>query len=62
MKYRIISPRIGTPGALWEPEVFVNVHALLESGFIERASEEPTDETPDAPKPKKAKVATSEKE
>lgn len=53
MKYRIVSPRIGTPGALWEPEVFVNVHALLDGGFIERV----TDETPDEPKPKKAKVA-----
>ena len=58
MKYRIISPRIGTPGALWEPEVFVNVHALLDGGFIERV----TDETPDAPKLKKAKVAKSEKD
>ena len=53
MNYRIVSPRVGTPGALWEPEVFVNVHALLEGGFIERV----TDETPDVPKPKKAKVA-----
>ncbi len=53
MKYRIVSPRIGTPGQLWEPEVFVNVHALLDGGFIERV----TDETPDEPKPKKAKVA-----
>lgn len=53
MKYRIVSPRIGTPGGLWEPEVFVNVHALLDGGFIERV----TDETPDEPKPKKAKVA-----
>lgn len=53
MKYRIVSPRIGTPGNLWEPEVFVNVHALLDGGFIERV----TDETPDAPKPKRTKVS-----
>ena len=53
MKYRIVSPRIGTPGALWEPEVFVNVHALLEGGLIERA----TDETTDTPKPKRTKVS-----
>lgn len=53
MKYRITSPRIGTVGALWEPEVFVNVHALLEGGFIERVS----DETPDTDKPKRTKVS-----
>jgi len=63
MKYRIISPRVGTPGELWEPPVQINVGILLANGFIEAIDDnKPTDETPDAPKPKKAKVATSEKE
>ena len=51
MAYRIISPRIGTPGELWEPEVWVNVHALVKGGFIESTDTKPT---PD--KPAKAKV------
>ena len=63
MKYRIISPRVGTPGEIWEPPVQINVGILLANGFIEPIDKEPTtDETPDAPKPKKAKVANSEKE
>jgi len=57
MAYRIISPRIGTPGDLWEPEVWVNVHALVKGGFIESISDAETfDETVDTPKPPKAKV------
>lgn len=52
-QYRIISPRLGTPGDLWEPEIWVNIHALLDNGFIERVS----DETSDTPKPKRTKVS-----
>jgi DNA-binding Lrp family transcriptional regulator len=52
MAYRIISPRLGTPGDLWEPEVWVNVHALVEGGFIESVG---SNSSPD--KPAKAKVS-----
>ena len=34
MTYRIVSPRIGTPGDKFEPEAGVNVEALLIHGFI----------------------------
>ena len=59
MKYRIISPRVGTPGDLWEPPVQINVGILLKHGFIEAVDNA---ETAHEPKPKKAKVAKSEKE
>ena len=59
MKYRIISPRIGTPGALWEPPVQINVGILLAHGFIEAVD---NNQTPNTPKPKKAKVVKSEKD
>ena len=36
-EYIVVSPRVGTPGEPWEPEIYVNVHALLEGGFIRRA-------------------------
>lgn len=63
MKYRILSPRVGTVGELWEPPVQINVGVLLANGFIEAVDDaKPTDETADTPKPKKAKVANSEKE
>jgi hypothetical protein len=32
--YRIVSPRIGTPGDKYEPEAGVNLEALLLHGFI----------------------------
>ena len=54
MKYRIISPRIGTPGELWEPPVQINVGVLLKHGFIEAVDNA---ETADAPKPKRTKVS-----
>jgi hypothetical protein len=34
MKYTILSPRIGTPGDIYEPVEGVNVDALLSGGFI----------------------------
>jgi len=34
MKYEIISPRVGEPGAEYVPEDGVNVDALVEYGFI----------------------------
>jgi hypothetical protein len=32
--YKIVSPRIGTPGETYTPEDGVNVEALLAGGFI----------------------------
>jgi len=34
MIYQIVSPRLGTPGDIYEPEAGVNVEALLKHGFI----------------------------
>lgn len=54
MTFRIISPRIGTPGDVFTPEEGVNIEALIVGGFIEEA---------DKPKVKSAKTEnTSEKE
>jgi hypothetical protein len=33
--YKIVSPRVGTPGEEYTPEDGVNVEALLVGGFIE---------------------------
>ena len=38
MAYRIISPRVGVPGAIWEPIEGVNVEALIAGAFIEQTS------------------------
>lgn len=58
MKYRIVSPRIGTPGELYEPEVWVNIHHLVQAGFIEPAE----DPAPADPKPAKTKTTKEPKE
>lgn len=42
MQYRIISPRVGTPGDIYQPEVWVNIGVLIEAGFIEPIDKEPT--------------------
>lgn len=67
MKYQIVSPRIGTVGAVYKPDSSVNVDALLAGGFIkplEQVSEELTDETTPAVaksvKPKTNKATTEE--
>lgn len=52
MKYRIVSPRVGTPGEMYEPEIWVNLGALLDGGFIE-----PVDPKSASDKPAKAKVS-----
>jgi hypothetical protein len=52
MKYRIVSPRVGTPGEMYKPEIWVNLDALLDGGFIE-----PVDKKPAPDKPAKAKVS-----
>ena len=53
MKYTVISPRVGIPGATYEPVDGVNVEALLASGFIEQS-------TVKAPKGAKTKTDTNE--
>jgi len=58
MKYRIVSPRVGTPGEIYEPEVWVNLGVLLAGGFIEPAE----DPAPEAQKPAKTKTKTEPKE
>lgn len=58
MKYRVVSPRVGTPGEIYEPEVWVNLQHLLNAGFIEPAE----DPAPEAPKPAKTKTKTEPKE
>ena len=35
MAYRIISARLGEPGAFWTPVEGINVEALIAGGFIE---------------------------
>ena len=49
MKYKIVSPRVGTPGDKFEPEAGVNVEALLLHGFI----------VEDTAPPKSAKTTTN---
>lgn len=58
MKYRIVSRRLGTPGDIYEPEVWVNIGHLLAAGFIEPAD----DPAPADPKPAKTKSKTQPKE
>ena len=51
MSYVIVSPRIGLPGAPFEPAPGVNIDALLAGGFIAEVS---TPKPKPAPKVKKA--------
>ena len=39
--YEIVSPRIGTPGAPFEPRPGVNIDALLAAGFIKKSHPKP---------------------
>lgn len=58
MKYRVISPRVGTPGEIYNPPAFVNVGILLANGFIEQVdpAHEPEQNPPtEDPKPAKTK-------
>lgn len=56
MKYRIVSPLVGTPGEIYNPPVVVNLQALINGGFIVPDTDEPTtaDEKPARTKAKKA--------
>lgn len=38
MAYRIVSPRVGEPGAAFHPNEDVNLDALLAGGFIEEVT------------------------
>ena len=53
-EYIVVSPRVGTPGEPWEPDIYVNVHALLEGGFIRRATD--PDPTPAPAKASRVKA------
>jgi hypothetical protein len=55
MKYRIVSPLVGTPGEIYDPAVIVNFGALVAGGFIVPIDNEPTpaDEKPAKTKSKK---------
>jgi len=35
MAYKIISERLGEPGAIWTPVEGVNIEALIAGGFLE---------------------------
>ncbi len=57
MTYRIISPRIGVPGDIYEPTDDTNIAALIDGGFIEQtgttkgaksARKDNSNEAPDA--------------
>jgi hypothetical protein len=51
MSYLIVSPRLGLPGAPFNPAPGVNVQALLDAGFIVEVS---TTKPKPAPKVKKS--------
>lgn len=55
MRYVIVSPRVGEPGAPYEPADGVNVEALVEGGFIAPAPVS-------APKPAAKRTITPEQE
>ena len=58
MKYRILSPKVGEVGTIWEPNVYRNVGILLANGLIEQVdpAKEAAENTPtETPKPAKTK-------
>lgn len=57
MKYVIVSPRIGTPGEIYNPEVVVNLGALLAGGFIKALDIADAEETAEEPAPTPVKSA-----
>lgn len=58
MKYRVVSPRVGTPGEIYEPEAWINLQHLINAGFIEPAE----DHAQEDPKPAKTKSKNQPKE
>lgn len=64
MKYVIVSPRLGTPGDVYEPEAVINLGALIAGGFIKALDEAvPAEETAEesAPAPAKSAKTNSKK-
>ena len=59
MKYRILSPRLGTPGEIYNPAVWVNTDHLVKNGFIEPVQ---TDTAPTVQEPAKTKTSKKPKE
>ena len=55
-KYVVVSPRVGTPGEPYEPEVWVNLQVLIDGGFIRRA--DAPDPTPEPVKASRVKSKT----
>lgn len=41
MAYKIISERLGEPGAIWTPVEGVNIEALIAGGFLEDTNTAP---------------------
>ena len=41
MAYKIISARLGEPGAIWTPVEGVNIEALIAGGFLEDTNTSP---------------------
>lgn len=58
MKYVIVSPRLGTPGDVYNPEAVINLTALIAHGFIKALDvAEPVEESAEEPAPAPAKSA-----
>ena len=67
MKYVIVSPRVGTPGEIYNPDIVVNLGALISGGFIKpleehvkEVAEEPAPVAPKSAKTKSNKASTEE--
>jgi hypothetical protein len=39
--YKIISPKLGTPGDVFEPADGINIQALIDGGFVEETHTSP---------------------
>lgn len=64
MKYVIVSPRLGTPGDVYNPETVINLGALISGGFIKALDNSaPVGETAEesAPAPAKSAKTNSKK-
>lgn len=64
MKYVIVSPRLGKPGDVYNPETVINLGALIAGGFIKAldkadSAEETAEES--APAPVKSAKTNSKK-
>lgn len=55
MKYKILNPRLGTPGDEWVPTPGVNIDALVNGGFIIEIASPTTQQEPATVRKKKPK-------